>query len=40
MLNDGGGLYLLVGKSGTRSRLFVYTFNKKRKKHHQAFIPA
>ena len=32
MLNDGGGLFLLISKSGTKSWLFVYTFNTKRKK--------
>jgi len=39
MLNDGGGLYLLVGKSGTRSWLFVYTFDKKRKKTSLGVYP-
>lgn len=39
MLNDGAGLYLLVGKSGTRSWLFVYTFNKKRKKTSLGVYP-
>lgn len=32
MLNDGGGLYLLVGKGGTKLWRFVYTFDGKRKK--------
>ncbi len=32
MLNDGGGLYLVVGKGGAKLWRFVYTFDKKRKK--------
>ncbi len=32
MLNDGGGLFLVVGKTGTRLWRFVYTFETTRKK--------
>ena len=32
MINDGGGLFLFVGKNGTKSWRFIYTFNKKQKK--------
>ena len=32
MINDGGGLFLFVGKNGTKSWRYIYTFNKKQKK--------
>jgi integrase len=32
MLNDGGGLYLFVGKNGTKLWRLIYTFDKKQKK--------
>ncbi len=32
MLNDGGGLYLFVGKGGSKLWRFMYTFDKKQKK--------
>ncbi|WAR43741.1 tyrosine-type recombinase/integrase [Methylomonas rapida] len=31
-INDGGGLYLVVGKNGTKIWKFIYTFERKRKK--------
>ncbi len=40
MINDGGGLYMLVTKNGTRSWLFVYTFNQKRRKTSLGIYPA
>mgnify|MGYP001260580307 CR=1 FL=1 len=32
MINDGGGLFLFVAKTGVKSWRFVYTFNKTRNK--------
>jgi hypothetical protein len=32
MLNDGGGLYLFVGKNGAKLWRLIYTFDKKQKK--------
>jgi len=32
MINDGEGLYLFVGKSGSKLWRFIYTFNRKQKK--------
>lgn len=31
-INDGGGLYLVVGKNGTKIRKFISSFSGKRKK--------
>jgi integrase len=39
MINDGEGLYMVVGKNGTKSWLFVYTFNTKRKKTSLGVYP-
>jgi len=39
MINDGDGLFMLVGKNGTKSWRFVYTFNKKREKLELGGLP-
>ena len=31
MVNDGEGLYLFVGKAGSKLWRFIYTFDKKQK---------
>ena len=38
MINDGGGLFLFVAKTGVKSWRFVYTFNKKEINWHLVFI--
>lgn len=40
MINDGGGLYMLVAKNGTKSWLFVYSFESKRRKTALGIYPA